>query len=136
MPLMTWNDTLSVGVAEIDTDHKKLIQLVNELFDAMLAQKGKDVLGKTLDGLIAYTAQHFAREERLFARTDYPGAAAHKTTHLSLVKQVLEIQQKYNAGHTATLSIEVMNFLKSWLANHINGDDRKACQYLNSKGVH
>ena len=55
MPLMNWTEKLSVGVAVIDDDHKKLVAMVNELYDAMQAGRGKDTLGRILDGLVQYT---------------------------------------------------------------------------------
>jgi hemerythrin len=72
MAMVTWNDNLSVNVAEIDLQHKKLVGLINELFDAMKIGKGKDVTGKILDGLISYTATHFTQEERYFDKFGYP----------------------------------------------------------------
>ena len=92
MPLMQWNDKLSVGVASIDNDHKRLVGMVNDLYDGVVAGHGKDVLGRVLDGLISYTAEHFAREERYFAQTGYPDSVAHKKEHEDLVKQVLDVQ--------------------------------------------
>ena len=135
MSLMTWTNEMSVGVEALDADHKKLIGLMNNLHDGMRAGKGRDVVGATLDGLIAYTAEHFAREEKLFAQTGYPAAAAHKAHHDDLVKQALAVQQKYKSGATATLSLEVLNFLKGWLVDHIQGADKKYGSHLNSKGI-
>jgi hemerythrin len=135
MPLMQWNDKLSVGVASIDNDHKRLVGMVNDLYDGVVAGHGKDVLGRVLDGLISYTAEHFAREERYFAQTGYPDSVAHKKEHEDLVKQVLDVQAKYKSGATSTLSLEVMNFLKSWLVKHIQGSDKKYGPHLISKGI-
>jgi len=136
MPLMSWSETLSVGVTALDNDHKKLVEMTNKMFDAMKEGHGADEIGKILDGLIGYVKIHFANEERLFAQTGYPNLAAHKKQHDDLTHQVLEVQKKYKSGATGTLSIEVMNFLKDWLLKHIMGDDKKYGPYLNSKGIH
>jgi len=136
MPLMTWNDKLSVGVRVLDDDHKKLVAMVNRLYDAMKDGHGKDSLGKILDGLVDYTKTHFAREEQFFAQTAYADSAAHHKQHADLTQQVLDVQQKYKAGVTGSLSLEVMNFLKNWLVTHIQGSDQKYGPYLNSKGIH
>lgn len=136
MPLMTWTDKLSVGVNVIDDDHKKLVNMVNELYDGITAGKGKEALAKILDELVNYTKIHFDREEQLFAKTGYPAAAAHKKEHDDLTKQVLDVQAKYKNGSVATLSLEVMNFLKNWLVNHIQGSDKKYGPHLNAKGIH
>ena len=136
MPLMEWNASLSTGITVFDNDHKKLVALVNELYDAVSAGKGKDAMGKILDALIDYTKTHFAREEQYFAQHGYPDIAAHKKEHAGLTAQVLDVQKKYKAGSTSTLSLEVLNFLKNWLIKHIQGTDKKYGPFLNAKGVH
>lgn len=135
MAYMEWSDKLSVGVESIDSQHRKLVSMVNELFDAMKSGQGKDKMGKTLDGLIAYTASHFAYEEQLFAKTTYPESAAHKKEHDDLTKKVLAIQEKMKSGVSFSLSMEVMEFLKSWLVNHILVSDKKYGPHLTSKGI-
>ncbi len=136
MPLMNWTDKLSVGVAVIDEDHKKLVAMVNALYEAMQGGHGKDSLGGILDGLVQYTRFHFAREEKFFAQTGYPAAIPHKQEHDALTRQVLDVQQKYAAGASATLSLDVLQFLKNWLINHIQGSDQKYQAHLNAKGIH
>jgi hemerythrin len=135
MALMNWNEKMSVGVAVIDDEHKKLVAMLNDLYDGVQAGKGAAALGKVLDGLIAYTAAHFKHEEEFFAKTGYPAAAAHKKEHDDLTKQVLDVQAKYKSGVSGTLSLEVMNFLKTWLIKHIQGSDKAYGPHLNSKGI-
>lgn len=130
MGLMEWNDRLSVGVDMIDTDHKRLVSMVNELHDAVRAARGKDVLGKVLDGLVDYTKSHFGREEVEMKKLNYPKAADHMREHAALAKQVLEVQAKYRAGNHAVLSMEVMAFLRDWLLKHIQGSDRALGVFL------
>ena len=65
MPLITWTDNLSVNHTEIDNQHKKLVDLINILFDAMKAGKGTDVLNKIFAELTSYTIYHFTYEEKL-----------------------------------------------------------------------
>jgi len=134
MPLMAWNDKLSVGVAVIDDDHKILLGMANELYDAILARRGKEIVGDILDQLVSYTQFHFAREEQFFASTGYPDAARHTKVHEALTKQVLDIQDRHNRG-TQTLTLEAMTFLNDWLFDHILGADAKYGPYLNSKGI-
>lgn len=130
MALMQWNDRLSVGVEMIDTDHKKLVSMVNELHDAVAAARGKDVLGKVLDGLVDYTKSHFGREEAEMKKFGYPKAAQHAQEHAALARQVLDVQAKYRAGNTQVLSMEVMAFLRDWLLKHIQGSDRALGVFL------
>jgi len=135
MALVTWSEKLSVGVRSIDDQHKKLVTLLNQLHDGMIAGKGKDVLGGVLKGLIDYTATHFKYEEDLFARTGYGNAAAHKREHADLVRRVLEIQRAYDEKGPAVLTIQVMNFLKDWLTLHIQGSDMDYVAHFRANGV-
>jgi hemerythrin len=136
MALMTWTEKMSVGVKQLDDDHKRLVGMVNELYDGITAGKGKEALGPILDESIDYTKVHFGHEEAFFARTGYPGAAAHKHEHDELTRQVLDVQAKYKTGAKLTLTLEVMNFLKEWLVHHIQGSDQKYGPHLNAKGIH
>ena len=134
MPLMTWTEDMSVNVPSIDVQHKKLVEMINELSEAMKVGKGKEALSSILDGLIAYTASHFKYEEDFFDKTHYPDAFNHKKEHTDLVKQVLDLQAKYKSGSVA-LSIDVVNFLTGWLKNHIMGTDKKYGAHLSANGI-
>ena len=135
MSLMEWTERMSVGVTQFDDEHKKLIVLINDLFDAVQAGRGRQALGAVLDELVDYTKTHFAHEEHQLKKTGYAAFAEHKKEHDALTKQVIDIQRKYHAGATAMLSMEVMSFLKSWLVNHIQGTDSLYTAFLNEKGV-
>jgi hemerythrin len=135
MSLMTWSPTLSVNVKQFDDQHIKLVNMLNELYDASKEGKGKEVLGKVLNDLIDYSASHFIDEERLMVEHAYPDMAHHKAIHDNLVKQVIELQQKFTSGQ-AILTLDVMMFLKDWLVTHIQVTDKKYSAYLNSKGIY
>lgn len=134
MPLITWSDALSVNVREFDEQHKKLIAIVNELHSAMGSGKGKDVMGGILDRLLDYTKSHFSNEEYQMQRHGYAGYVAHKARHDALTRQVAEFAVKFKEGK-AVVTVEVMNFLKDWLATHIQETDRQYGPFLNGKGV-
>jgi hemerythrin len=112
----------------------ELIKLINDLGAAMSSGQGSQVISQTLRGLIDYTANHFAAEEKLLTAQGYPEFRQHKAEHDALVKQVLELRDKLEKGHI-TVSIETMNFLRQWLSNHILKTDMKYGPFLNSKGI-
>lgn len=124
MAYFNWTNDLSVGNAQIDSDHKQLVDLVNKLHDAMKAGKGNTVLGDILAELIQYTASHFKREEMLMQKISYTEYAEHKAEHTKLVAEVLELQARFKSG-TSTLSVSVFNFLSDWLRTHIKSRDAK-----------
>jgi hemerythrin len=134
MALMEWSPAFSVKVKKYDDQHKKLVDLVNQLHDAMKAGEGITILGTVLQSLIAYTGSHFADEEKMMQANAYPDYAKHKAAHEALVKKVLELQQQFQSGKTM-LTMSVMSFLKEWLVNHIQGEDKKYGIYFNSKGI-
>ena len=134
MSLITWEDKLKVGVSIIDSDHQQLVKMLNELFDAMKARRGNDVLGKLFDDLVGYTVKHFGNEERLMQQHGYPESPEHKKQHEELKRQAVELQQKFKDG-SFSVSIETLNFLKSWLSGHILGTDKQLAGFLIAKGV-
>ncbi len=133
MVYFCWTDDLSVGVEASDEDHKRLIDLLNQLAEGISFRQGKEIVGKVLDELESYTRYHFAREEEFFERTGYP-AADHIREHRELVEQVVTLQSRYKTGETA-LAIETLNILKRWLTDHIQGADAKYGSHLNANGI-
>jgi hemerythrin-like metal-binding protein len=134
MDLIVWNEDLSVNIQEINEQHKKLISMINELNTAMGAGKGKDVMGSVLARLVDYTKSHFAVEETLMQKHQYPGYISHKAEHDKLTKQVIDIMDKFKEGK-AIVTVEIMNFLKNWLTSHIQTIDKRYSSHLNAKGV-
>jgi hemerythrin-like metal-binding protein len=117
----------------MDQEHKRLVEIINNLYGAMRQGKGNEVIGPILDGLVEYTRTHFAHEERLMKEAGYAAREEHKREHDSLTGQVLEIQNKYRSG--AVLSLEVMSFVKDWLVNHIQGSDKRYGPQMIKKGI-
>jgi hemerythrin len=134
MSLVSWSETLSVGIEKIDKEHRGLVDLINLLHSEMLAGKGKDVLGDVLAKLVTYTKTHFATEETLFRAHAYPQAEPHKKEHELLTQKVLELQRDFNAGKVV-LSIPVLHFLRDWLQNHIQKMDMAYRLFFEMKGV-
>lgn len=134
MALMQWNSTFSINVKKFDDQHKRLVELINQLYDAMKSGEGFTMLESVLHSVINYTATHFADEEKMMAAHGYPDLAKHKAIHQDLVKRVLELQQKLKSGSPA-VTMEVLNFLKDWLVKHIQGEDKLYGTHFNSKGV-
>jgi hemerythrin len=129
MALIQWTDKLSVGIADIDTQHKKLVDMINVLHEAMSQRKGQEVLSKLLDEMAAYAGTHFANEEQKMKAANYPDFAKHKPLHDAFAAKVAEFQKKVGAKQIG-VTIELMNFLKDWLVNHICDVEKKYKPYL------
>ncbi len=132
--LMDWGPELMLGIDEIDDQHKKLVDIINELNDAMKAGKGADTLGAVFEELKGYTVHHFATEEAYFEEFSYAGMISHVAEHKKLVNQVIELEEQFKSGKTA-LTNDVMRFLKDWLTGHIQGIDKKYVPHLKKHGL-
>jgi len=134
MTLIKWDDSLSVGVKEIDLQHQKLFSMINELNDAMRQGKSREVMGKILAGLKNYTVTHFGVEERYFDRFGYPEADSHKREHTQFVEKLSEFEKGFQEGRLS-VSLELMNFLNKWLRGHIKVVDKKYTNFFHEHGI-
>jgi methyl-accepting chemotaxis protein/hemerythrin len=100
----------------------------------MKLKKSNSAMGAILDRLVEYTGSHFATEEKFFAQYGYSEEKPHVEIHRKLVAQVVDFQQQFKSGN-ATMSMDLMAFLKDWLVNHIQGTDKKYSSFLIGKGV-
>jgi len=133
--LIEWSDEeLSVGVQEIDEQHKILVELINRMYKAIITRNDKDELAAILNELAQYTVIHFAVEESLMRIFDYPDYEDHKQHHHELTQQVVELQTKVKAGESK-ISMEVLNFLRHWLTHHIQGEDKRYGPFLLERGL-
>jgi hemerythrin len=135
MEFIEWESRFSVGVKQIDAEHQKLVGIINELHDAMSRGQGKDVLERIFKDLTEYTQTHFANEEALMQKTGYPDLENHRLQHVDLIRQIDELQAKAKTG-SALVSINVLNFLRGWLTDHMLDSDHRYQAHLNSKGIY
>lgn len=134
MPAISWTDDILIHVDIIDKQHKKLLELLNALYDAMNRGEDKEALVPTIAAMADYTFYHFMTEENLFERFEYPEAVSHKKEHRYFAKQVTEFQNRFDRGETI-LSEDILLFLKSWINNHVKISDQKLGPFLNTRGV-
>jgi len=134
MGFITWNSHYSVDLPEIDAQHKKLIVLANQLYDAMRAGKGLEVLDPVLTELVDYTAYHFESEERLLLQHGYPEHEEHKEQHDSLAEKARQFRDDFAQGQ-GSRAMDVMLFLSNWLNVHILEVDKRYAAFLRDKGV-
>ena len=133
MAYIEWNSNISVNIMEIDNQHKKLIEVINELHDSMIKGKSKDILNGLLNDLTNYTVEHFGLEEYYMDKFNYINSSIHKKEHKDFIKKVAEYHNDLKNGKFL-LSVQVMNFLKDWLINHIQGSDKKYSEFFIEKG--
>lgn len=131
-----WHDGNSVGVPSLDKQHKRLILLTNDLFEAIIAGESQSTVKTILEKIAEYVAYHFSYEEHLLTKHGYPvdELNRHIAEHRKLTTQVYEFMVKFNAQET-TVDLELFDFLREWTGEHLNGTDKKYAQFLQSKGV-
>lgn len=135
MSFMNWSDRYSVGVAVFDDEHKKLIAIINELYDAVAVGVDKPGLQRISDKLVEYTLSHFQHEEMYFDDWAYPDSAAHIACHAKLRQQVFDYRKEILAMDSKELALDMLDFLRDWLSHHIMVDDRKYGRFLRNKGL-
>jgi len=134
MLLLEWNESFSVQNTDMDQQHQHLFGLLNKLHEAMSQGKGKETLPEVFDSLVRYTRNHFAAEEALLQKYNYPGLVFHQRQHADLITQASELQIKFRAGDFSA-SQQTRDFLKQWLVEHIQGSDQKYGAFLKQQGV-
>ena len=126
---IVWDEILSVGVDEIDEDHRKLVNIFNILNHSVIAEEPSDYLAATLAELINCTVWHFSHEERLMLKHRYEGIEEHKAEHRELIKSAKELQQEILQADKPVVD-EHIEFLERWLTEHILTADLRLGSYL------
>lgn len=126
---IVWDSTLSVGVQEIDEDHRRLVELFNLLKQAVSDQDAADYVEAVLEELVSCTVWHFRHEERLMIKYGYEGLAEHKAEHKELIESATDLQRSL-LRKSKNVTTEEIRFLEHWLTGHILGTDMDLGSYL------
>ncbi|MGO8693912.1 MAG: bacteriohemerythrin [Rectinemataceae bacterium] len=129
-----WDDKLKLGIAEIDRQHREIVDLVGDLYGAVTQERGKEVLAPIVEKLIEKTVVHFHTEESYFDHFGYPDAEAHKKKHKTFTKTVADIRDAYSREEAIPL-LPILDFFSGWLSSHIKNTDSKYGPFFNGKGL-
>jgi hemerythrin-like metal-binding protein len=132
MAYLDWKEELSVGVSEMDEQHKKWIAITNELHDAMRAGKTNAVMSEILKKMSDYIAFHFSAEEILLKSKNYPDFHGHKRIHDQYAAKAREMVEQFMSGKVL-MSLQVMDSLRDWLTSHIMVQDKKYGTFITKK---
>jgi hemerythrin len=128
-----WSPDYSVNIKTIDNQHLELVNILNRLFIAVSKREGEKVIASILDGLVDYTKTHFALEERLMQQAKYKDLDAHKLEHKKLIEELDRLCKKHLIEEKP-IYFEMLGFLKTWLREHIQGEDKKYSADLQEAG--
>lgn len=129
-----WSNELSVGIEEIDAQHKVLVDLLNQIHEAIQQRQGAEITGEIIERLREYTRIHFAVEESLMRILHYPEYERHKEEHDRLIDQLNGFRDKLESGKSS-ISFELAHFLKVWLTKHIMEADKRYTPYFLEQGI-
>jgi hemerythrin len=128
MEKIKWLDTFSVGVEEIDIQHKKLIEIINELIDHRDVNSDSEVISETLNKMTDYIKYHFSYEEEYLKEINYPELVIHELEHLDFIEKTTNFCIG-TLNVEKNISEDILQFLKDWLINHILKSDMKYKEY-------
>ena len=126
---IVWGDVLSVGVEEIDEDHRKLVNIFNILNHAVTDGESPEYLTAVLEELVNCTIWHFSHEERLMLKHGYEDIEEHREIHRELIASAKELQQNLLQADE-TVSEDDIEILERWLTGHILTDDMRLGAHL------
>ena len=132
MPVMEWNERFALGIDQVDSEHRRILDAMNDLFDHARDGTNGSLVLKDLDYLVRVTTDHFAHEEAYFDSFGYKDAERHKLIHKSLLSKLAAHQQTIIAAQ-GRVTKDFFDFLRFWLSAHILGIDKKYADV--AKGV-
>jgi hemerythrin-like metal-binding protein len=119
---IVWTEDLEVQREEIDDQHRRLFAMLADFYTQLQKGAGREVQGKMLEDLMSYAGDHFATEEMLLQ--EHPDFARHRQLHYGFIKKMNAFERSYLHGDI-TLGVEMVDFVRRWLCEHIAGIDRR-----------
>ncbi len=141
MSFINWNENIALDISEIDNQHKRLVEIISTLFDAMKDARGLEIIDDILNRLTDYVDYHFSTEEKYFNQFEYVEFEHHKDEHKHFFEQISTIKAAYDEGkikrdgRNSPITVEVWNLLKEWPIYHIQVSDKKYVTLFKEKGL-
>lgn len=132
--MIEWNEDLSVGIKLIDDQHKVLIDLMRDLENSVNDFYAKENIGKIIDRLLGYAADHFELEEKYFDKFSYPDKDPHIAQHRRLAAAIVDFKGRFDVEGIG-LAREIAAFLEGWITLHIPNFDKKYVQCFKEHGL-
>jgi hemerythrin len=132
MKKIEWKSTYELGIQLIDDQHKKLINIMNDVYEAQKAGTSKEIINHSLNELLEYTKYHFEAEEDLIRQHNFENMEAHIEEHNEFIEQINSFINESKAGNLV-LSLKTLDYLKDWTINHILGSDKEYGEFILQK---
>lgn len=132
--MVSWDESLSVHVNIIDSQHKKFINAINQLQAACEQKRASSEVIKTLDFLQQYCIHHFIDEEQLMFVENYPHLETQKQQHSAFKDKIAQLRKELVSGGVSdSFTSKVNTVIIAWLLDHINRHDKLIGEYINKK---
>jgi hemerythrin len=132
MALMEWDINFSTGIATIDQQHKKIIELINQLYEGLKLGKDKVLIEELMKELSEHARVHFKTEEDLFIKFKYILTLEHTVEHRRFSFIVMMFNQDYLDGKIIH-PLQIIDFLTVWFIDHIVIQDHAYAPYFVEK---
>jgi hemerythrin len=129
---ITWKKEYSVGVDEIDNQHKELLNLTNNTINHCTGDKAAkwDYFNRIVRMGIENIRHHFSTEEAIMIKTNYPGLAEHQAEHAAMLSRITELLAEIESGKRELDLLEIAAFIRDWILSHIPSFDKNAAEYF------
>jgi hemerythrin len=129
--LIAWSDGYSIGIDEIDKQHKKFFEVVHEFYMNILNCEGEKAVEETLEFLKSYAAEHFQSEEASMKKYEYPRIEEHKKLHEEFIENFDTLADRFNTfGPSQGLADEALDMTQNWLTDHISDVDAQYAEHV------
>ena len=132
MPILIWLPSLNVNIDIIDKQHQKLFELANVFYNELYKGADQDLLIEKHQELVDYTVFHFQTEEDLMLQFNQPDKEIHAKEHAQFVKELNTLKSRILSGRLV-ISVEIINFLRNSIINHIFTSDKELAKYMNAQ---
>lgn len=134
MDTINWKNEFSVGVAEMDSQHKKLLAMINRLIEEQKVLTDPKTIAELLTEMTEYAQEHFRAEEFLMAENGYDQKTKQEQQHQAFITKTQEFMNAADIGPNI-LSNALLDYLGSWLVGHILKEDMRYKDFFREKGI-
>lgn len=135
MPRIAWESVYSVGIKELDAQHRQLIDFMNVVYERLDTQVHTGDYSDFFAKLKEHAGSHFATEEKYFVQFKYEGAAAHKKEHRKITARIDKLEEEFSKNPSLTIVFETLQFLDDWLFDHTMMYDKKYVEHFKKCGL-
>ena len=132
--VLEWKESYSVGIKKIDHQHKKLLEIMNELSGLDSEEAKDEEFFVVINSMIEYANSHFKTEEKYMEEHGYPGYEQQKKEHNDFIEKIFSLHEEL-ANWSQEIHYKISDYLKDWYISHVLGTDMKYKDFFSEKGL-